>query len=139
MAPSGDVPPLTRDELRETRCLPQPDGGALTPAAIARQLTALPDWSPADGALERDFVFRDYAATIRFVVSVAAMAEDEDHHPELRVGYGRCSVRWNTHSVGGISRNDFICALRTDDLYDRQRAASAPGVDASSGGAEQSS
>jgi pterin-4a-carbinolamine dehydratase len=43
-------------------------------------------------------------------------AHAEDHHPELRLGYDRCVVRYNTHSVGGISINDFICAAKVDAL-----------------------
>ena len=51
-----------------------------------------------------------------FVNAVAWIAHREDHHPDLAVSYNRCTVRLNTHSVGGISRNDFICAAQVDAL-----------------------
>lgn len=45
------------------------------------------------------------------------MVHREDHHPELIVNYNRCTVRWHTHSIQGVSENDFICAARTDALF----------------------
>jgi 4a-hydroxytetrahydrobiopterin dehydratase len=47
---------------------------------------------------------------------VAAIANAEDHHPLMVLEYGRCTVRFNTHSAGGITRNDFICAAKIDAL-----------------------
>ena len=47
---------------------------------------------------------------------MAGVADAEDHHPHLAVDYGRCLVRFNTHSAGGITRNDFICAAKIDAL-----------------------
>ena len=51
-----------------------------------------------------------------FVNALAWIAHVEDHHPDLAVSYSRCTVRFNTHSVGGISINDFICAAKVDAL-----------------------
>jgi 4a-hydroxytetrahydrobiopterin dehydratase len=51
-----------------------------------------------------------------FVNAVAWIAHAEDHHPDLLVSYNRCTVRFNTHSVGGLSVNDFICAAKLDAL-----------------------
>ena len=126
-----DHPPqnsiATREALRAMRCEPLPAGSAAPAETIALQLRMLPGWEVTDDALERAFAFPDYPATIGFVNAVAAMAEQEDHHPEMHVRYGRCTVRWNTHSAGGISRNDFICAVRTDDLHDRFAASPSTG------------
>lgn len=47
------------------------------------------------------------------------MVHGEDHHPELLVSYNRCTVRFGTHSVGGISGNDFICAAKCDAVFGR--------------------
>jgi 4a-hydroxytetrahydrobiopterin dehydratase len=47
---------------------------------------------------------------------VAWIAHREDHHPDLAVGYNRCRVEWNTHSVGGLSENDFICAAHVEAM-----------------------
>ena len=51
-----------------------------------------------------------------FVNAVAWIAHREDHHPDMAFGYHRCTLRLNTHSVGGISLNDFICAAQVDAL-----------------------
>jgi 4a-hydroxytetrahydrobiopterin dehydratase len=49
-----------------------------------------------------------------FVNALAYMANQEDHHPDLRVGYDTCQVTFSTHSIGGLSENDFICAAKLD-------------------------
>ena len=115
----------TVDELREARSRPL-STGAMTDAQVAAQLTVLPGWSLERGAIARAFRFSGDLETIAFVNAVAWVAHTEDHHADLAVGYDRCEVRFNTHSVGGISVNDFICAAKVDALYaqrDGTRAA----------------
>ena len=51
-----------------------------------------------------------------FVNAVAWIAESEDHHPDLVVKYGSCGVKYSTHSIGGLSENDFICAKKIDNM-----------------------
>ncbi|HET9207317.1 MAG TPA: 4a-hydroxytetrahydrobiopterin dehydratase [Burkholderiaceae bacterium] len=75
-----------------------------------------PSWQAAGDAIERSFKFDDFRLTMAFVNAVAGVADAEDHHPHLAVDYGRCLVRFNTHSAGGITRNDFICAAKIDVL-----------------------
>lgn len=113
-----------RADLLADHCRPQ-QGDAMTPEAVRAQLQVLPDWALADGALVRVFRFADYYETIAFVNALAYVAHAEDHHPDLAVGYNRCEVRFCTHSVGGISANDFICAARADALYAQRAAAAA--------------
>ncbi|MEK9775122.1 MAG: 4a-hydroxytetrahydrobiopterin dehydratase [Quisquiliibacterium sp.] len=67
--------------------------------------------------MSRRFGFANYQGTMAFVNAVAGLADREDHHPEMLVGYNRCTVSWSTHSVGGVSINDFICAAKTDAIY----------------------
>jgi 4a-hydroxytetrahydrobiopterin dehydratase len=76
------------------------------------------DWSlAADGReLRREFRFPDFHHTMAFVNAVAWIAHRADHHPELEVGYGRCSVRWSTHAAGGLTGKDFDAAARVDAL-----------------------
>jgi len=90
--------------------------GADQVAAWMKQLH--PDWSvAADGhSIARRFRFKNYYETISFVNAVAWVVHREDHHPDLEVGYNRCAVIFSTHSVGGLSENDFICAARIDRL-----------------------
>ncbi len=69
-----------------------------------------------DPQIVRIFKFKNYYQTIAFVNAVAWIAHSEDHHPDLEVGYNRCIVHFSTHSVGGLSNNDFICAAKLDAL-----------------------
>ena len=89
---------------------------AMSEADVRHHVEQLSGWQVADGALEKTFAFRDYHETIAFVNALAWVAHTEDHHPDLRVGYDRCVVRYSTHSAGGITRNDFICATKADAL-----------------------
>ncbi len=68
------------------------------------------------GAIRRAFAFKDFYRTMSFVNALAHIANIEDHHPDLEVGYGHCRVTFSTHSVGGLSENDFICAAKVDAL-----------------------
>ena len=83
---------------------------------LRRQLR--PEWI-FDGdakTLKRTFKFKDFYRTMGFVNAIAYIANVEDHHPDLQVGYDYCGVTFATHSIGGLSRNDFICAAKCDRL-----------------------
>ena len=112
-------PALTRQQLVSRKSRPMDGTRAYTDSELAVQLPELAGWSLRDGALERTYAFRDYYDTIAFVNALAWMVHGEDHHPELQVGYNRCTVRWSTHSVGGISENDFVCAAKSDAVFSR--------------------
>ncbi|WP_169068156.1 4a-hydroxytetrahydrobiopterin dehydratase [Candidatus Accumulibacter phosphatis] len=89
----------------------------LEPAQADSLLTCLRDWQISGGGLlQKEFTFASYAATLLFVNTVAALAERENHHPDLEVGYGRVKVSYSTHDVGGLSRNDFTCAAKIEAL-----------------------
>mgnify|MGYP006270079943 FL=1 len=107
-------------ELAEKRCVPC-EGGvpALDQANAAAQLRALnAAWAlSADGkSLIRSFSFRDFFRTMSFVNALAHIANTEDHHPDLEIGYNYCRVRYTTHAINGLSQNDFICAAKIDRL-----------------------
>lgn len=82
--------------------------------ALAARLAQLPGWSVRDGALERAYQFADFDAAMAFAHVVAGLAARLDHHPELQIAWGRCTVRWHTHSAGGITMNDIVCAAQLD-------------------------
>ena len=83
---------------------------------VEQYLARAPGWGLADGAIQKRYDFADYHRTMAFVNAVAWVAHVEDHHPDLAVSYNRCTVRFSTHSVGGLSINDFICAAKVDAL-----------------------
>ncbi len=101
-------------------CTPLEGHAAMTLAQIEDHLTLLGGgWALVDGAIQKRFDFADYHHTMAFVNALTWVAHAQDHHPDLLVSYNRCTVRFNTHSVGGISVNDFICAARVDALLDK--------------------
>lgn len=105
--------------LRKRRC--QREASQLDTPAIDALLGQIdPGWSLTDdrSAIERTFRFKDYYHTIAFVNALAWVAHSQDHHPDLNAGYNRCRVTFSTHSVGGLSENDFICAAHIDALGD---------------------
>jgi 4a-hydroxytetrahydrobiopterin dehydratase len=104
---------------RQCAVLDNTQGNAYTATEIEAQLIALPGWEERDGFIERQFQFKNYFETIAFVNCLAWMIHAQDHHPELHTTYNRCLVRFNTHSVDGISLNDFICAARADALFEQ--------------------
>ena len=94
---------------------------ALSATEIVNQLSKLNGeqalgWRLIDDALEKTFTFKNYHETIGFVNAVAFIANAENHHPDLAVSYSRCTVRFNTHDVQGISVSDFFCASKVDAL-----------------------
>ena len=106
--------------LTEQRCKPCEGGVAplsLSEAqALMKQLNEV--WQlAADGrSIRAEWKFRNFYHTMSFVNAVAHIANAEDHHPDLEVGYGYCRMTYNTHAIGGLSQNDFICAAKVDAL-----------------------
>jgi 4a-hydroxytetrahydrobiopterin dehydratase len=100
--------------MRALRC-----GRAPLDLAAANALRAQlhPDWQLTPGAksLKRSLNFKDFYRTMSFV-NALDIANVEDHHPDLEVGYNYCRVTFTTHSIGGLSQNDFICAAKLDRL-----------------------
>lgn len=74
------------------------------------------EWQIDGGEIRREFTFKTFNAAFGLATRIALLAEAQGHHPELVVAWGRLVVRLSTHSVGGLSRNDFIMAARIDRL-----------------------
>lgn len=109
-------------KLANQRCLPQDGNTAFTPYEVKVHLAMLQGWTLADhdhgapAAIEKTFRFANWHETIAFVNALAWVAQREDHHPQLAVSFDACAVRLDTHAVGGLSLNDFICAAKFDAL-----------------------
>jgi 4a-hydroxytetrahydrobiopterin dehydratase len=71
------------------------------------------DWQEQAGALVREFELPSFSAAIEFVDRLAELAESENHHPDIDIRYRRVTVRWTTHSEGGITERDRQMAERT--------------------------
>jgi 4a-hydroxytetrahydrobiopterin dehydratase len=89
---------------------------AMSAQAIRDHLAQMSGWREDGGTIEKTFAFKGWLETVAFVDALAWMCHVEDHHPDLQVQYGRCKVRFSTHSAGGVSANDFICAAKADAL-----------------------
>ncbi len=107
-------------ELAQRRCKPCEGGTPPLPEPRARALLQELDggWSlSADArAVKREFRFRDFYRTMSFVNALAHIANIEDHHPDLELGYNYCRVTFTTHAVRGLSENDFVCAAKVDQI-----------------------
>jgi 4a-hydroxytetrahydrobiopterin dehydratase len=73
-------------------------------------------WNEVDGALERTFELESFPEALAFVNRVGELAESEDHHPDIRIDYKRVTLRWWTHTAGGITDRDRDLAARSAEL-----------------------
>jgi 4a-hydroxytetrahydrobiopterin dehydratase len=106
------------NELSTKKCKPC-DGNtaALSSAEAAQMLRQVSTaWvlTESGHAIRREFGFRDFYRTMSFVNALAHVANIEDHHPDLEVGYNYCRVTFTTHAIRGLSENDFVCAAKVD-------------------------
>ncbi|MFJ7150679.1 4a-hydroxytetrahydrobiopterin dehydratase [Streptomyces sp. NPDC100445] len=89
----------------------------LSPQEIEGRLAELPGWSVADGRLTRSYRLPSHVAAAAFVVHVAAVQEELDHHSDLTLGYDTVSLGVHTHSAGGaLTAKDFALARRVEDI-----------------------
>jgi 4a-hydroxytetrahydrobiopterin dehydratase len=110
--------PITPESLARERCVElragtpplTTEGARLLAGAISRE------WHVGGAAIHREFTFTTFNAAFGLATRIALLAEAQNHHPELEVAWGLLVVRLTTHSVGGLSRNDFILAARIDRL-----------------------
>jgi 4a-hydroxytetrahydrobiopterin dehydratase len=93
------VKPLTLEEARES-------------------LKPLPGWILRNGVIEKEFRFRSYRLGLEFAYAVGNTAEEENHHPDIVVGWRRVKVTFSTHAIKGLSRNDFIMAAKAELQYE---------------------
>lgn len=91
---------------------------AISPVLCREHIEALPGWSLSAQAerIGKDFKFEDFHRTMAFVNAVAFIAHQEDHHPDMQIGFNHCHIYYSTHDVGGLSENDFICAAKIEKL-----------------------
>jgi 4a-hydroxytetrahydrobiopterin dehydratase len=104
-------------DLSTGKCKPC-EGGVppLADAQVAELMKQLDGWTRVGNTIAKTFLFKNYHETMAFVNASAWISHREDHHPDLAVGYNRCTVSYSTHAIGGLSENDFICAAKIDAL-----------------------
>ena len=105
---------MTLEQLLAKR--PIPNAASLPAGQADTLLNLLPGWETTGREIAKTYKFDDFHQTMAFVNAVAWVAHREDHHPDMEVGYNRCRVRYTTHSAGGLSENDFVCAAKVEAL-----------------------
>jgi 4a-hydroxytetrahydrobiopterin dehydratase len=93
----------------------------LNDAEIAQLLSEVPGWEVTEienqKRLQRTFKFKDFAHALDFTNRIGQIAEAEGHHPLMVTEWGKVTVAWWTHAIGGLHRNDFIMAAKTNQIY----------------------
>lgn len=94
----GGIPPLTTDEIR--------------PLALQ-----LPDWEVVDGHhLDRSYKFKDFRQALEFTNRVGELAEEQGHHPDIYLAWGKVGIQLWTHKIDGLSESDFVMAAKVERL-----------------------
>jgi 4a-hydroxytetrahydrobiopterin dehydratase len=97
------------------------DAPKVSDEELAELIKQIPDWTPITPnnilQLERVYKFKNFKQAIAFTNLVGDMAEEEGHHPGLLTEWGKVTVTWWSHSIKGLHRNDFICAAKTDSIF----------------------
>lgn len=109
---------MSEGSLTQRRCAPC-EGGVppLSAETVQQLLKQLDGWQVIQGVLCKTFKFKNYYESTAFVNATAWISHREDHHPDITLGYNKCTVSYITHAIGGLSDNDFICAAKIDALF----------------------
>lgn len=105
--------------LAEKHCVPCRGGVPALKGEVLESLKSqLPNWQVVDGHhLTRSFTFPDFKTALEFVNRAGAVAEEEGHHPDLLLSWGKVDVKTWTHKIDGLTESDFILAAKIDRLY----------------------
>ena len=112
-------------KLAEINCVPCRGGDPkLTKGEIEALMPQVPGWQVLTGEevprLEKLFHFKSYAQAVAFTTAIAALAEEQDHHPAILLEWRQVTVQWWTHIIKGLHQNDFISAAKTDAIYNQK-------------------
>jgi 4a-hydroxytetrahydrobiopterin dehydratase len=110
------------NNLADRKCIACRAGEpTLTDQAVQELLPQLHEWkvNEVNGTkrLEKVFKFKNFAQALEFTNKIGAVAEEEDHHPLIITEWGRVTLNWWTHKIGGLHQNDFIMAAKSDEIY----------------------
>lgn len=88
----------------------------LSPEQISARLG---NWKIEGDKLEKEFTFKDFKGSIKFINEVAKEAEKKNHHPEIEINYNKVEIELTTHSEGGITAKDVELAQAIEEIYDK--------------------
>jgi 4a-hydroxytetrahydrobiopterin dehydratase len=116
------------EETGNSSRIPTLAAGKITPCKDAKpfdfeeatkRINDLPGWSVGSGSIQKQFRFKSYLAGLEFAYAVGKIAEREDHHPDILIRWRRVELKFSTHSIKGLSQNDFIMAAKSELEYSR--------------------
>ena len=106
-------------DLTKQMCVPCEGGSApLTKEEAEKLLQQTPSWKLSGDTkhIHKEFPFKNFLEAMAFANKITAIAEDEGHHPDLSIGWGRVGIELTTHAIKGLSVNDFILAAKIDQI-----------------------
>jgi 4a-hydroxytetrahydrobiopterin dehydratase len=105
-------------DLTKGKCVPCQGGvPPLKGEELAKLASQLPEWSVVEEHhLHRIFKFRDFVEALAFVNHVGEVAEQEGHHPDIHLSWGRVEIKIHTHKIDGLTKSDFVLAAKIDEL-----------------------
>jgi 4a-hydroxytetrahydrobiopterin dehydratase len=112
-------------EMSQEKCRPCEKTDRLGVEEIKILLTKLPGWTLRENTIEREFLFKSYLSGLDFACVMGKIAERENHHPDIWIGWRRVKITLSTHAIHGLSRNDFIMGAKSELEYSRFRNISA--------------
>jgi 4a-hydroxytetrahydrobiopterin dehydratase len=115
---------MTGDTIRilaSRRCGPCKDAEPFTVEEASERLKEIPGWEIQSGSIRKEFRFKSYLSGLEFACSLGRIAELEDHHPDMLVGWRRVAVMLSTHAIKGLSINDFIMAAKSELEYSKTK------------------
>jgi 4a-hydroxytetrahydrobiopterin dehydratase len=105
--------------LASGKCVPCHDAKPFTADKAEERLKDLPGWALQSGSIQKEFRFKSYLEGLEFASSLGTIADLENHHPNLFIGWRRVNVAWSTHAIKGLSQNDFVMAAKTELEYSK--------------------
>jgi 4a-hydroxytetrahydrobiopterin dehydratase len=105
--------------LASGKCVPCNDAKPFTTEKASGLLKDLPGWVLLSNSIQKEFRFKSYLRGLDFAYSLGKIAELENHHPDLSIGWRRVKVLFSTHAINGLSQNDFVMAAKSEIEYSK--------------------
>jgi len=106
-------------DLASGKCVPCKDAKPYTVEEAEERLKDLQGWVLGSGSIQKEFRFKSYLGGLEFASSLGKIAELENHHPDLFIGWRRVKVVFSTHAIKGLSQNDFVMAAKSELEYSK--------------------
>jgi 4a-hydroxytetrahydrobiopterin dehydratase len=105
--------------MASKKCGPCDDATPFSIEEASERLNELPGWSLQSDSIRKEFRFGSYSSGLEFACSLGRIAELENHHPDMLVGWRRVTVMLSTHAIKGLSQNDFVMAAKSELEFHR--------------------